>query len=102
MPESTVTARPAWVEEIVQRYGEPAVDCTEPIVFVDRTRRCWVWSVGGHNFNIVIDTYPTGSWRAQTAVNGPGRNARLYAEPTDDDIRAMCAFVWPTFREDHA
>lgn len=92
MPE-TVT-RPAWVDEIVARFGEPAYDCTEPIPLGDRTRQCWAWSAGGATRNLSLDDLG-GCYLAR--AGGPGRRAELASEqrPTDDEMRTLVAFAWP-------
>lgn len=99
MPEATVTTRPAWVDELVTRLGEPEIDCTEPIEFLDRVRQVWVWRIGGKLLRFRLDrtAIPGRLFVAAALVAEAGRRAELICqdEPTDDEMRALVALAWP-------
>lgn len=98
MSESTVTTRPAWVGELVTRFGEPAYEypAADRLQLADRTRQCWAWPIhaDGCRRTVRIDNM-RGFFR--TRVSSLGYGAELVAEhpPTDDEMRALCALAWP-------
>lgn len=90
---------PTWLDVAVERFGEPAIAFPEAIIRFDLTRRCWVWFVDGHNYNLALDVDHRGA--VKLSVNGPRRHVQLHSaeDLADTDIRAACAFAWPGYRE---
>lgn len=95
MPETTV--RPAWVQDLVDRFGEPAYEypATDPLHLADRTRQCWAWSIG-HDCRRTIRIDETrGFFRTRIAEMGYGIDLVSRTAPTDDEMRALVALAWP-------
>jgi hypothetical protein len=91
-----VTAK-TWLETAVERFGQPFIAFPEPVIRPWMNRRCWALGVDGQNFHVAIDVEGD---RVHTSAGSPGRRAELYgtADPTDDELRALCEYAWPGYR----
>lgn len=88
-----------WIKQASTAFGEPHIAISEPVIRPGLHRRCWVWFVGGQNFNIAIDKEQVD--RFKTLAGSPGRHAYFYSrdEPTDAQVRELLTFCWPGFAE---
>lgn len=89
-------SRPPWLAEVIAAFGQPEIGFSGPVAIGGEQRRCWVWFVSGENHNVAITQIRSG--RYEVSAGGPSRTVRLYlaTEPTDDDLRSVCALAWPT------
>ena len=90
-----------WVEQATAQFGEPDIAFPEPVVRFGLNRRCWVWFVDGHNFNVAIDLRDDRPHdRYKVTAASPRRLAEIYTndEPTDAEIRSALNHAWPGFR----
>ena len=98
--------RPAFIAELVVKYGEPRVKVdAEAVVHTELGqvfRRCWVWflPVDGRlsNHNVSIDRHRNGRWELSIGCHCSCRNLTIEgkSEPTDDEARELLAMAgWP-------
>ena len=91
-----------WLEQAVERFGQPAIDLGQGVGIGTALRRCWGFNVDGENFNLVIDLFKSGRPQYQVLASSPGHQAKLFldTEPTDAQLRSICEFAWPGYRSE--
>ena len=89
-----------WLEQAVEKFGQPHVDLGHGVNIVTSFRRCWIFNVDGQNFNLAIDEMRDGPARFEVHANSPGHQAKLFldTEPTDAQLHSICEFAWPGYR----
>jgi hypothetical protein len=86
-----------WLDQAIERFGEPFIAIPDAVIRPGLNRRCWGWFVDGQNYNLAIDREDTGF---RVTGGAPYRHARIWTstEPTDSEIRSVLDLAWPGFR----